>query len=385
LVNGDDLAAMVNELDAHDIVREHLDLPEPETETTEQEDNAMTTAVEESDGVDDKKGFFDKVEERAAKESADIAREFDVSGALPASNWKWGVWAGTLGWIMLFVFVESMPDAAFGLLFFTVWFLLPLSIYGDSKGVRRYADWPQFWRRWGYVAASFVWFLSIFVGAYYLWRRRIVSEAGEEFATSTETSAEEDESEGKSTNVTETAEGTTVPKETKKDSAERADTRRIEHDNIEYLCAGGTSSGAWRVLHGTPAADDNSNTKDRVFVYHDDNVSGNSNLRFTKVFENIVSADVSQKGVVAVVDNLDEEVASGKLSVYDASEANDSDENEHLLTHFFNSNIADCAVSRYGRHASVSTLNPDCTTYVFDTESKEIVVEHQNERGTNRA
>ena len=403
LVNGDDLVAMVAQLEAYDLVRKYLDLPEPEKETEQEATVTATVDVssdaDDTDGRDaDDKGFFEKVEERAEEQRVETARELDVKGTLPSTNWKLGVWAGTLGWMFLLIFIEGMSDGAVALTFFTVWILLPLSIYKDAGELREQADWPRYW--WAYVVASLAWFLSILVGAFYLWRRYSVSKAGEEYTSSAGgTEAEEEAEEGAEAD-TETE--TKTDKETEPESAgatggdgeREREMERVEHDGVDYLCLETVSNGDWTVRRGSPASG-TSTGDDRVFVYHaDDADSDKDEAVFTETFENVVSVDVSPDGVLAVADGLGAEVTSGKLVVYSlpkpaantSSDSTETDgESERLVTHFFNSNVSDCAVSDDGSYAAVTTLNPDCTTYVFDTETEEVVAEHQNVRGNKQS
>lgn len=95
----------------------------------------------------------------------------DTRVEVPSNVWHKAVALSTAGWILLLVLVNSLSDAVFGLLFLTVWFLLPVGIYYDAKRLRSqgYAP-PSYW--WLYAVLSFVWFVSIPVGAVYLLVRR---------------------------------------------------------------------------------------------------------------------------------------------------------------------------------------------------------------------
>ena len=95
----------------------------------------------------------------------------DMRVKLPSNAWHKAVVFSTAGWVLLLVLVNSLSDAVFGLLFLTVWFLLPVGIYYDAKRLRSqgYAP-PSYW--WLYAVLSFVWFVSIPIGVLYLLVRR---------------------------------------------------------------------------------------------------------------------------------------------------------------------------------------------------------------------
>jgi hypothetical protein len=95
----------------------------------------------------------------------------EADGKPPSNGWHKAVALSTFGWVFLVLSVNSLSDAVFGLLFLTVWFLLPLGIYYDARrlGSQGYAP-PSYW--WLYVPVSFVWFVSIPAGFVYLLLRR---------------------------------------------------------------------------------------------------------------------------------------------------------------------------------------------------------------------
>ncbi len=324
LVNGDELAAMVDQLDAHDLVRDYLGLPEPERD-------------EETVGDEEEEVGAAKKDETAATEESEAYFEASV----PPKVWKWGVAAGTVGWIALFALVERLSDTSIALLFLFSWLVLPLSVYMDTKLLREQKD-DSFRYRWAYIAGSAVWFLSILVGVAYLWRRRSVDAETAE-ALDGEEGEERRESDGE-------------------EDGSQADEKFV-YDGTEYVCTEEGAADGWTVYRGRSEGDET------ALVVRDDETVLSQDV------ESVVAADVSSEGVTAVADGLDDGVPSGRFVVVDAG-------NERLVTHLFNSDIADCAVT--DGYAAVSTLSPDDTTYVFDTESGE-VAEQPNIRGEKKS
>jgi len=107
----------------------------------------------------------------------------------------------------------------------------------------------------------------------------------------------------------------------------------------------------------------------RVFLFEEDA------LKFTEEIVRPNECAVSNEGIVSVVDWLDwGKELSGKLHIFD-------NEGNLVLTREFDSNLSPTAITPDGKYVAVSTLNPDCSTYIFDTGKEELVVEHENRRG----
>jgi len=321
LVNGDELAGMVEQLDAHDLVRDYLNLPEPD----EDEDKEDETA------------------EEAETEATAEVPEADLDVSVPPTVWRWGIAAGTVGWLSLFGLVENVSDGVFALVFLFSWFVLPVSIHMDTKEVRKRNE-DAFRYPWAYVAGSAVWFVSILVGVAYLWRVRSV-DAG----AGVKAGAESSEGEG----VRETGD------DGEEDGGDGTIDEALTHDGTEYACTEEAAADGWTVYRGR--GEDN----EAALVVR------NGEVVVSEEVGSVVAADVTEDGVVAVADGLDDRVPSGRFVVLDA-------DGERLVTHLFNSDIADCAVT--DGHAAVSTASPDDTTYVFDTETGD-ASEHPNLRG----
>jgi hypothetical protein len=124
----------------------------------------------------------------------------------------------------------------------------------------------------------------------------------------------------------------------------------------------------WRAAYGQSFDTE----EDRFFLYEE------GNLRVTEPLKNAATldrkADVSNNGIAAVIDNLGQEELFGKLYVFDSS-------GTQLLGHFFNANVETCAVSKDGGYAAAVTLNPDCSTYIFDLEKGQQILKHENING----
>lgn len=102
----------------------------------------------------------------------------------------------------------------------------------------------------------------------------------------------------------------------------------------------------------------------------------NETLRFTSEIGRPNECAVANSGTVAIVDwNLDwGDELSGTFHVF-------SREGDRLLRHEFDANLSPAAITPDGRYAATSTLNPDCSTYVFALEDGELVLEHENQEG----
>lgn len=93
-----------------------------------------------------------------------------VNRIMPEQAWSYGVFAGILLWISLFVLAGSEYENLFGWVFLLAWIVLPSSIYFDLNQVRRYRDWSP--RKWLYTFPAIVPFFGALVGFVWLVRKR---------------------------------------------------------------------------------------------------------------------------------------------------------------------------------------------------------------------
>lgn len=302
--------------------------------------------------------------------------ETDVETDLPSTVWHKAIGIATAGWIVLVVGVNVLPEAVFGLLFLVSWPLLPAALYMDIKEVEKSVDWPEY--KWAYIGTSIIWIAAIIPGIVYLWKRHnvdAISSAKAPVGTSVT------EQEGKVVKKrpqevkpeTEKTKKETVSIEDRSLDIEGVDSEfqstNIEYDGDRYHCQYSKSpNGQWRIAYGRSLhTGDN-----RAFLFEEEN------LRFSEPLEIAASlggkAAVSNTGVAAVLDNLEREELSGKLYVFNSS-------GEKVLTHLFNSNVETCAVTGDGEYVAAATLNPDCSTYIFDLEREQQILKHENEEG----
>lgn len=268
-------------------------------------------------------------------------------------TWHQGVIIGTAGWIVSVFGLELLPTTLWGIVFFGSWILLPVAIYKDGKELKDEGDWPRW--TWVYVVTSVIWIIAILPGLVYLWRRRNRSE------TAGASSTDEGDTSGDDLppSVTE------ITMDVRHDADLGIHRSTVQYGQARYNCELTESSdGRWEAAYGRSSDQDES----RLFVLEADA------HRFSQDALVAQDAAVANNGVTALIDGLDREELSGKLAVFDEG-------GEQLLSHLFNSNVGGCAISDDGRYVAVSTLNPDCSTYVFETDSAGIVVEHENLNG----
>lgn len=113
-------------------------------------------------------GFLDWVQH-----SPRIPREVYRQRA-PRDLWFYLTVLGVVGWVAVTVALPVVPEdsnaaAATGLALLVSWAVLPVAIYRDAYTVARYTDWRP--GRVGYAVASLLWFVSILIGAVYLYKR----------------------------------------------------------------------------------------------------------------------------------------------------------------------------------------------------------------------
>lgn len=147
----------------------------------------------------------------------------------------------------------------------------------------------------------------------------------------------------------------------------RVDLPNIEYRGDRYYTEHSESvNGAFSVAYGKSLQGDE--RVHRLFLLK------NEDLQFTKEMERIEDAKVSDTGSVIAIDGEGRDDLSGRLYVFD-------NHGEQVFSQGFEANIGASAVSNDGGYAAVATLNPDCSTYVFDLNEDRQVLEHENKEG----
>ena len=369
LINGDDLVRLIDNNDAADLVAAYLDFIAVQDDAEQPEASEPTTV--ESQATDTTASS-----ETEPPTQAGATRPAEI----PTTNWQLAVGAATLGWIAILVLINVLPETLGGLLILLSWFLLPVGIYQDSKTVREYADWPEY--RWAYVVTSLIWIVAVIPGIVYLWRRRKLTQAAEAPSTETasqtfgendsanDTAVESQPTDGDATGSesaepTENTNTTSSSTPSAGDSSSDEQYRTIGYENSRYSCTATFSpDGTWMVAHGRGVESDES----RMFIYEE------TELRSSKAIENPIEAAIANTGHTVLIEGLDPDDESGKLTVFTPN-------GEEELTHYFNANVADCTISRNGQYAATVTYNPDCSTYIFDVEAGSLRTTHENRRG----
>lgn len=369
LINGDTLAELVGEHDALDLVDEYLEF----VTTVEHED----TSEHPNQGIadDDVKRQNPAATTRGAVSEADTATQ---PGSVTSTLWEKVIIAAIPGWIIAFFGVEVLPTALWGILFFVVWLGLPVALYFDARQVRESTDWPQYW--WAYVLTSLIWLLAVVPAGLYLWRRRSHNEPGTTESPSSHTidaettvTAIPDDSGPEQSE--ETAEQTTRSSRASDDApaAEHVPDRMdIEYDGERYYAQQTTSpNGEYTVAYqdGRAGRGEGEPRPGRVFLYESDE------LCFTTDIDRPNACAVANDGTAAVVDWKDwGETLSGTFYVFNRS-------GHRFVEHTFDSNIGPVAITPDGAYAATSTLNPDCSTYLFDVDGGERLLRHENQHG----
>jgi restriction endonuclease Mrr len=369
LINGDTLAELVVEHDALDLVDEYLEFI-----TTVDHENASEHPDQvSSDGNAERQNTATTTP--ATTQEADSVTQ---PGPVSSTIWEKVIIAAIPGWIIAFFGVEVLPTALWGILFFVVWLGLPVALYFDARHIRESTDWPQYW--WAYVLTSLIWLLAIIPAGLYLWRRRSLDEpASTELPSSHTTDAE----------TTETAISDDPEPEQSEEMADRdtcssrdsddappeehvPDRVDIEYDGERYYAQRTTSpNGVYTVAYqdGRAGRGQGESRPGRVFLYEGDE------LCFTTDIDRPNACAVANDGTVAVVDWKDwGETLSGTFYVFNQS-------GHRFVEHTFDSNIGPVAVTPDGTYAATSTLNPDCSTYLFDVDAGECLLRHENQHG----
>ncbi len=165
LINGDELVELIHEYDSLDLVAKYLDFIQP----VEESYSEAETKIEAESGVS--AGGL-PTESSTDSQSTQTTH----SEAVPSTRWRNAVLGASLGWLVVFFGVTTIPEGLWGLLFVGTWFGLPVAIYLDTRVLAGYTAWPKY--RWLYVLSSSVWFVGFVPGLIYLWRRRLSLDAG---------------------------------------------------------------------------------------------------------------------------------------------------------------------------------------------------------------
>lgn len=356
LVDGNQLLDIIDDLDAYGLLEEYIDLSEEETEEAEE---ALET-VETRDNVAEQVSPSESTTETTTAVSENPSRshtQVEEEIGLPDTKWRKGVMAATGGWIVVLFGLTVLPDALGGFLVLFSWILLPIALYKDAAEVQQYTDWPKY--RWAYILPSLIWIIAVVPGLVYLWKRRNLE-------PSTDLSVETTLEGSNSVEYNQDQEEASVVEDsvdTEPDSGFQINSLEYNGDRYRYQYSD-SPNGRWSAAYGR-----SHDTDDRFFLFEGDEI------RVTEPLENVGTlggqAAVSNNGVAAVIDNLDQEELSGKLYVFDSS-------GEQLLGHLLNANVEACTVSEDGKYAAAATLNPDCSTYIFDVEKGEQVLKHEN-------
>ncbi|GAB7090262.1 hypothetical protein JCM18237_05330 [Halorubrum luteum] len=366
LVNGDDLIELLNDAEAADLVAKYLDFIEIVEEEEEVEEPAPDQPTPAS---------------ASGTSSSETESEATESALIPSTGWHKATAVATVGWLVLIIDggPELLPDALWGLLFLGSWILLPVAIYKDVKSIPDQVDWPNY--TWAYVIGALLWFVALFAGAIYLWQRRRRSSSLTESTTTAaanQSTAETDpESKTTSPSAPESATETgptpeQEPAATQNEShqaQEDDEIRTIGYEDERYTCEVTWSPDhAWTVAYGR-SMDGN---QYRLFVYDEDG------LRFSEQLADPVDAEIANTGRAIVIEGLDPDEQSGKITVFEPN-------SEEQLTHYFNANVADCAITPDGNFAAATTYNPDCSTYVFDVDAGQLQAKHENLQGLKQS
>jgi hypothetical protein len=149
----------------------------------------------------------------------------------------------------------------------------------------------------------------------------------------------------------------------------------IEYQAEQYYCEIVESqNGQYQVAYADGRYDEEKPIHGVVFLFE------NGNRICTMTIERPNEVAVSNTGTVAVVDwefGWENGELSGTFHVYDHT-------GSERLTKEFDSNVGPCAVTSDGHYTAVSTLSPDCSTYLFDTETGDLLACHENEGGNKQ-
>lgn len=158
LIDGDDLAGLIEELDARDLVERYIpEIRKPDSKPErELEPSKPTPSGDDSDsGPPAESHTIDPIEsDPAANEDSDGW----LTNRLPDERWKW-VAGATGAWVL----GTALAGTDLGVIMLFAWITLPYAILKDGTWTR--------WRRWYAAAAAILPVFAIFVGAWYLLMR----------------------------------------------------------------------------------------------------------------------------------------------------------------------------------------------------------------------
>lgn len=149
----------------------------------------------------------------------------------------------------------------------------------------------------------------------------------------------------------------------------------IEYQSEQYYCEIVESqNGHYQVAYADGRYDQEKPVHGIVFLFE------NGDRTCTMTIERPNEVAVSNTGTVAIVDwefGWENGDLSGMFHVYDHTGA-------ERVTKEFDSSLGPCAVTADGHYTAVSTLSPDCSTYLFDTETGDLLAGHENEGGNKQ-
>jgi len=160
LINGDELVELIHEHESLDLVAKYLDFIHPveESGTEAGSSNTPDAALEE------------ETEPTSTATEPSTETQASPPVGMPSTRWRNAIAIASLGWLVVFFGVTTIPEGLWGLLFVGTWLGLPVAIYLDTRTVADYSEWPRF--GWLYIVSSLVWFVGWIPGLIYLWRRR---------------------------------------------------------------------------------------------------------------------------------------------------------------------------------------------------------------------
>lgn len=142
----------------------------------------------------------------------------------------------------------------------------------------------------------------------------------------------------------------------------------IQYDENDYDCRTVTSpDGRWMAAFGLARGIH----RQRLFIFN------SGELCSTVVLAHPKFCDVANNGTVIVADRGDSATLGGQTLVFDR------DGNE-LISTDHDSNVNLVSISETGQYAATVTLSPDCQTYIFDINQREIRAVHDNREGNKR-
>jgi len=166
LINGNELVELIHEHDSLDLVAKYLDFIQP-VEESEPESGSSDSSDATLDG---------EAEPGPAATEPSTETQTSTPMGMPSTRWRNVITIASLGWLVVFFGVTTIPEGLWGLLFVGTWLGLPMAIYLDTRAVADYTEWPPF--GWLYIVSSLVWFVGWIPGLIYLWRRRSALASG---------------------------------------------------------------------------------------------------------------------------------------------------------------------------------------------------------------